>query len=59
MRGDANFVYVDGGANVGERVVVTSLDTPINGMAVRVKGDVPPADEPGGDESPAPVAEED
>ena len=59
VRGDANFVYVDGGANVGERVVLTSLDTPINGMAVRVKGDEPPADDPAGDETPASIAQED
>jgi RND family efflux transporter MFP subunit len=59
VRGDANFVYVDGGANVGERVVLTSLDTPINGMAVRVKGDEPPADDQAGDETAASVAEED
>jgi RND family efflux transporter MFP subunit len=45
IRGDANFVYLGGGAQVGERVVVTSLETPINGMAVRVKGDEPPADD--------------
>ena len=59
VRGDANFVYVGGGANVGERVVVTSLDTPINGMAVRVKGDELPADDPAGDETPASIAQED
>ena len=45
IRGDANFVYLGGGAEVGERVVVTSLETPINGMAVRVQGDEPPADD--------------
>ena len=45
IRGDANFVYLGGGAEVGERVVVTSLETPINGMAIRVKGDEPPADD--------------
>jgi RND family efflux transporter MFP subunit len=45
IRGDANFVYLRGGAEVGERVVVTSLETPINGMAVRVKGDEPPVDD--------------
>ena len=39
IRGDANFVYLGGGAMVGERVVVTSLETPINGMPVRVRGD--------------------
>lgn len=45
IRGDANFVYLGGGAGVGERVVVTSLETPINGMAVRVKGEEPPEDD--------------
>ena len=45
IRGDANYVYLGGGAEVGERVVVTSLETPINGMAVRVRGDEPPAEE--------------
>ena len=45
IRGDANFVYLGGGADVGERVVVTSLETPINGMAVRVKGDPPPVND--------------
>lgn len=45
IRGDANFVYLGGGAEVGERVVVTSLETPINGMAVRVKGDPPPVND--------------
>lgn len=39
IRGDANFVYLSAGATVGERVVTTSLETPINGMSVRVKGD--------------------
>lgn len=39
VRGDANFVYLAGGAEIGERVVTTSLDTPINGMSVRVRGD--------------------
>ena len=45
IRGDANFVYLGGGATVGERVVTTSLETPINGMAVRVKGDESQADD--------------
>ena len=45
VRGDANFVYLGGGASVGERVVMTSLETPINGMAVRVKGDESQADD--------------
>jgi len=34
-RADANFVYVRGGASPGERIVLTTLESPINGMAVR------------------------
>ena len=38
-RSDADYVYVSGGASPGERVVLTALDTPVNGMQVRVEGD--------------------
>lgn len=34
-RADADFVYVRGGASPGERIVLTALESPINGMAVR------------------------
>ena len=34
-RADAEFVYVRGGANAGDRIVLTALESPINGMAVR------------------------
>jgi RND family efflux transporter MFP subunit len=40
VRSDANFVYLNGGAETGERVVVTALQTPVNGMPVRVAGEV-------------------
>lgn len=36
-RADANFVYVRDGAHAGERVVLTALEAPINGMAVRTR----------------------
>lgn len=39
VRGDADYVYINGGAVPGERVVVTALETPVNGMPVRVRGD--------------------
>ena len=39
-RSDADFVYLDGGAYAGERVVLTALQTPVNGMPVRVAGEV-------------------
>ena len=35
VRSDANFVYIQGGARAGERVVATALDSPVNGMTVR------------------------
>jgi RND family efflux transporter MFP subunit len=34
-RADADFVYVRGGAAPGDRIVLTSLESPINGMTVR------------------------
>lgn len=40
VRGDNQDVYVDAGLEPGERVVVSSLDTPVEGMSVRVQGDV-------------------
>ena len=38
-RADADFVYVRGGASPGERIVLTTLESPINGMAVRTTQD--------------------
>jgi RND family efflux transporter MFP subunit len=35
VRSDSRYIYVGGGAQVGERVVVTALETPVNGMSVR------------------------
>jgi RND family efflux transporter MFP subunit len=34
-RADADFVYVRGGANAGDRIVLTALESPINGTVVR------------------------
>jgi RND family efflux transporter MFP subunit len=39
VRSDADFVYLNGGAEAGERTVVTALQTPVNGMPVRVAGE--------------------
>jgi len=36
-RSDANYLYVRGGAAVGERIVLTALESPINGMSVRTQ----------------------
>ena len=34
-RADANFVFVRGGASPGDRIVLTALESPIDGMVVR------------------------
>lgn len=39
VRGDADYVYIGEGATPGERIVLTALETPVNGMRVRVEGD--------------------
>jgi RND family efflux transporter MFP subunit len=36
-RSDANYVYIAEGVEPGERVVLTTLESPINGMAVRIR----------------------
>ena len=36
-RSDEDFVYVRGGASPGERIVLTTLESPINGMSVRTQ----------------------
>jgi RND family efflux transporter MFP subunit len=41
LRTDADYAYLSGGAKSGERIIVTAIDAPINGMKVRT-GD--PAD---------------
>ena len=35
VRSDARYAYVRGGASAGDRVVLTTLETPMNGMLVR------------------------
>ncbi len=39
---DATEVLVTGGLNDGERLILTSLSTPINGMKLRIAGEMPP-----------------
>ncbi len=36
IRADADYVYLTGGAAAGERIVTTSLESPVNGTKVRV-----------------------
>ncbi len=35
LRTDADYAYLTGGAKSGERIIVTAIDAPINGMKVR------------------------
>ena len=37
-RADAKYVYVREGASAGDRIVLTALESPINGMTVRTQG---------------------
>ena len=45
VRSDAEFVYFNEGAVPGDRVVVTALQSPVNGMPVRVAGATDDGDE--------------
>ncbi len=36
IRADADYVYLNGGAEIGQRIVLTSLESPVNGAKVRV-----------------------
>ena len=37
IRADADFAYVSGGAEAGERICITAIEAPINGMLVRTE----------------------
>ncbi len=39
VRADAEYVYLTGGAAPGDRIVMTALETPVNGMKVRTGDD--------------------
>jgi multidrug efflux pump subunit AcrA (membrane-fusion protein) len=39
IRADAEYVYLTGGAAPGDRIVMTALETPLNGMKVRTSDD--------------------
>jgi RND family efflux transporter MFP subunit len=39
VRADAEYVYLTGGAAPGDRIVMTALETPLNGMKVRMSDD--------------------
>jgi len=39
VRADAEYVYLTGGAAPGDRIVMTALETPVNGMKVKTSAD--------------------
>lgn len=43
-RADAEYAYINGGAEAGERVILTALESPINGMPVRTADDAQASD---------------
>ena len=46
VRSDADFVYLSGGAQPGDRIVVTTMERAVNGMKVRINSDAMAAGEP-------------
>ena len=52
LRADGEYAYVQGGADAGERISLTAIESPINGMKVRI------ADESVGDAEEAQLASE-
>jgi RND family efflux transporter MFP subunit len=42
LRTDVDYAYLSGGAESGERIIVTAIDAPINGMKVRTADDPEP-----------------
>jgi RND family efflux transporter MFP subunit len=40
LKADAEYAYLQGGAAIGERISVTAIEAPINGMKVRTSEDV-------------------
>ncbi|MCK9489175.1 MAG: efflux RND transporter periplasmic adaptor subunit [Xanthomonadales bacterium] len=67
VRSDASHAYIDAGLHAGERVVVSSLEAPVDGMSVRIEGEAASAtaeapaaatDDPDGSGLNPPVAAE-
>lgn len=39
VRAEADFVYIRGGLNDGDRIVMTSIQSPVKGMSLRISGE--------------------
>jgi RND family efflux transporter MFP subunit len=48
LRTDAEYAYLSGGAEAGERIILTAIESPVNGMRVRTGDD--PVETPATDE---------
>jgi len=46
VRSDSQYIYVGGGAVPGERISITALETPVNGMSVRTSDQANDSTEP-------------
>ena len=57
VRSDAEYAYLRGGAMIGDRITITTLESPINGMKVRTSDD--PVDSSDDDEEQQLAAESD
>jgi len=42
VRAEADFVYIRGGLNEGDRIVMTSIQSPVKGMTLRISGEDEP-----------------
>ena len=58
LRSDAQFAYLSGGAEAGERIAITAIEAPTNGMSVRTEESLE-EDAASEDEQVAARAEED
>jgi len=50
VRADAKYAYLSGGAMLGDRISITVIESPINGMKVRTSDDPAPEPEDGEDQ---------
>ncbi len=41
VRSDADYAYISSGAMIADRISITTLESPLNGMEVRTSDDLP------------------
>jgi hypothetical protein len=45
LRADSQFAFITNGAEAGEHIILTAIESPVNGMRVRTSDDPEPAPE--------------